>query len=130
MKSVAISGRISEGLKESSYFTKLPWVREQFITNLGIDPFPGTLNLDIVDPEDLEKLKEIKKRKGIEIIPIQPGFCSAKCFHVLVCGKINGALVIPQVPGYPESKLEIISSQKIRDVLQLEVGDHVRVEIL
>ena len=130
MKSVAISGRISEGLKESSYFTNLPWVREQFITNLGIDPYPGTLNLDIVDPEDLEKLKEIKKRKGIEIIPIQPGFCSAKCFHVLVCGKINGALVIPQVPGYPESKLEIISSQKIRDVLSLEVGDHVRVEIL
>ena len=130
MKSVAINGRISEGLKESSYFTNLPWVREQFITNLGIDPYPGTLNLDIVDPEDLEKLNEIKKRKGIEIIPVQPGFCSAKCFHVLVCGKINGALVIPQVPGYPESQLEIISSQKIRDVLSLEVGDHVRVEIL
>ena len=78
--SMAIKGRIVEGLKESSFFTRLPWVREQFITKLGIDPYPGTLNLDITDAEDVEKLKEIKKRKGIEIIPAEPGFCSAKCF--------------------------------------------------
>lgn len=128
--SIAIKGRITEGLEESSFFTHVPWVREQFITKLGIDPYPGTLNLDIIDAEDVEKLKEIKKRKGIEIIPAEPGFCSAKCFHVLVCGKIRGALIIPQVPDYPESKLEIISSGRIRDVLSLKVGDLVPVEIL
>ncbi len=128
--SITIKGRITEGLKESSFFTHVPWVREQFITKLGIDPYPGTLNLDIIDVEDEEKLKEIKKRKGIEIVPAEPGFCSAKCFHVLVCGKIKGALIIPQVPGYPESKLEIISSDRIRDVLSLKVGDLVPVEIL
>ncbi len=128
-KSIVITGRIAEGLKESSFFTNLSWVREQFITKLGIDPYPGTLNLDIVAPEDVEKLKEIKKRKGIEIIPAEPGFCSAKCFHVSVCGKINGALVAPLVSDYPESKLEIISSDRISDVLSLKVGDFVRVEI-
>jgi len=128
--SIAIKGRITEGLKESSFFTNIPWVREQFITKLGIDPYPGTLNLDIIDAQDLEKLKEIKKRKGIEIIPAEPGFCSAKCFPVLVCGKIKGALIIPQIPDYPDSKLEIISSERIRDVLSLKVGDLVPVEIL
>lgn len=127
--SIAIKGRIAEGLKESRLFTHIPWVREQFITKLGIDPYPGTLNLEIIDNQDIEKLKEIKKRKGIEIIPAEPGFCSAKCFHVLVCGKVKGALIIPQVPGYPESKVEIISSDRIRDVLSLEVGDLVPVEI-
>ena len=99
------------------------------MTKLGIDPYPGTLNLDIIDVQDLEKLKEIKERKGIEIIPAEPGFCSAKCFHVSVCGKIKGALIIPEVPDYPESKLEIISSERIRDVLPLRVGDLVEVEI-
>jgi CTP-dependent riboflavin kinase len=128
--SIVLRGRITEGLKESSFFTHIPWVREQFITKLGIDPYPGTLNLDIIDAQDAKKLREIKKRKGIEIIPVEPGFCSAKCFHVLVCGKIRGALIIPQVPDYPESKLEIISSDRIRDVLSLEVGDLVPVEIL
>ena len=128
--SIGIKGRVTEGIKESSLFTHLPWVREQFITKLGIDPYPGTLNLDIIDAEDVEKLKEIKKRKGIEIIPAEPGFCSAKCFHVLVCGKIKGALIIPQVSDYPESKLEIISSDRIRDVLSLKVSDLVSVEII
>ncbi len=128
--SIAIKGRITEGLKEASFLTHLPWVREQFITKLGFDPYPGTLNLDIIDAQDVEKLKEIKKRRGIEIIPAEPGFCSAKCFHVLVCGKIKGAIIIPQVPDYPESKLEIISSDRIRDVLSLKVGDLVLVEIL
>ncbi len=128
--SITIKGEITEGLKESIFFTHIPWVREQFITKLGIDPYPGTLNLDIIDAEDVEKLKEIKKRKGIEIVPVESGFCLAKCFHVLVCGKIKGALIIPQVSDYPESKLEIISSDRIRDVLSLKVGDFVSVEIL
>ena len=119
-----------EGLKESSFFTQLSWVREQLITKLDIDPYPGTLNLDIIDTEDVKKLKEIKKQKGVEIIPAEPEYCSAKCFHVLVCGKINGAAILPYVPDYPESKLEIISSQKIRDVLYLEVGDLVSVEVI
>ena len=128
--SIVIRGRIAEGLKESSFFIHLPWVREQFITKLGIDPYPGTLNLDIVDPEDVKKLKEVKRRKGIEIIPAEPEFCSAKCFHVLLCGKIKGALVAPSVPDYPESKLEIISPDRISDILSLKVGDFVQVEIL
>ena len=129
-ESISINGRITEGLKESSLFTHLPWVREQFITKLNIDPYPGTLNLDIIDAADIEKLKAIRKRKGIKIIPAEPGFCSAKCFHVLVCGKIKGALIAPSVPDYPESKLEIISPDRISDILSLKVGDFVQVEIL
>lgn len=127
--SIVITGRIVEGLKESSFFTHLPWVKKQFMTKLGVDPYPGTLNLDIIDASDVEKLKGIKRRKGVEIIPADPGFCAAKCFHVLVCGKVKGALIIPQVPGYPESTLEIISSDSIRDVLSLKIGDPVSVEI-
>ena len=127
--SIVITGIITEGLKESSFFTDIPWVKEQFITKLGIDPYPGTLNLDIADPKDAEKLKELKKQKGIEIIPSEEGFCPAKCFPVSVAGKIKGAIVIPQVPDYPESKLEIISSHKIREVLSLKVWDTLPIQI-
>ncbi len=127
--SIVITGIITEGLKESSFFTDIPWVKDQFITKLGIDPYPGTLNLDIADPKDAEKLKEIKKQKGIEITPSEEGFCSARCFPVLVAGKVKGAIIIPQVPDYPESKLEIISSHKIREVLSLKVGDTVPIQI-
>ena len=127
--SIKIKGKVTEGLKESSYFTGLPWVRQQFTAKLGIDPYPGTLNLDIVDAEDLARLRKIKQGKGIEIDPSEPGFCSAKCFHVLVGGRVKGAAVIPQVPDYPEGKLEIISSDWISDVLSLNIGDIVPVEM-
>jgi len=126
---VAIKGRITEGLKESGLFTHIPWVREQFIRKLGIAPYPGTLKLDVLDSHEREKLREFERGKGIEILPAEPGFCSAKCFHALICGRVKGAIVIPQVPDYPESKLEVISSKSIRDVLSLEVGDLVTVEI-
>jgi len=127
--SIRIKGKVTEGLKESGYFTGLPWVRQQFIAKLSIDPYPGTLNLDITDTEDLARLQKIKHAKGIEIEPSEPGFCSAKCFHVLIDGRVKGCAVIPQVPDYPEGKLEIISSDRIRDVLSLNTGDIVSVDL-
>ncbi|MFC2068217.1 DUF120 domain-containing protein [Chloroflexota bacterium] len=125
-----IKGKVTEGLKESSSFTELPWVREQFITKLDITPYPGTLNLEIIDTGDLEKLEEIKRRTGINIVPAVPGLCSAKCFPVMVYEKVKGALIIPQVPDYPQSKMELISSNRIRDILSLNVGDVVEVKVI
>ena len=127
--SVLIKGTLVEGMKESGLFMSIPWVREQFIEKLGIDPYPATLNLEVKNPYDLDKLKEVKNRAGIEILPMDQGFCSAKCFHVLIGGKVRGAVVIPLVEGYPESKLEIIASERLVDLLSLEVGDIVPIEI-
>ena len=126
---VLIKGTLVEGLKESGLFMSIPWVRDQFMKKLGIDPYPATFNLEVKNPQDLDKLKELKNRAGIEILPMDQGFCSAKCFHVLICGKVRGAIVIPFVEGYPESKLEIIASERLVDLLSLEVGDTVPIEI-
>lgn len=124
-----IKGTLVEGLKESELFMGIPWVREQFMEKLGIDPYPGTLNLEIKDPQDIDTLKKVKTCEGIEILPMDPGFCSAKCFHVLICGRVKGAIVIPLVDDYPESKLEIIAEERLKDLLSLQVGDTVPIEI-
>jgi len=128
-RNVVIKGTLVEGIRESVFFMSIPWVREQFIGKLGIDPYPGTLNLEIKDSHDFDKLKEVKNRAGIEITPMEPGFCSAKCFHVLICGKVKGAILIPLVEDYSESKLEIIASERLKDLLSLKVGDIVPIEI-
>ncbi|UCG64269.1 MAG: CTP-dependent riboflavin kinase [Deltaproteobacteria bacterium] len=128
-RNVVIKGTLVEGIKESGLFMSIPWVREQFIEKLGVDPYPGTLNLEIKDSQDLDKLTELKSRAGIDILPMDPGFCSAKCFHVLICGKVKGAIVIPLIDDYPESKLEIIASERLKDLLSLKVGDIVLIEI-
>jgi len=105
-------------------------VKRQFIEKLSIDPYPGTLNLEIVDPEFLQNFKELKAMKGIEITPEDPSFCSAKCYPVLIGGKLKGAIVFPLVEGYPENKMELIASQNIKKALSAKAGDDLEVEML
>jgi len=105
-------------------------VKKQFIEKLSIDPYPGTLNLEIVDRESLQTFKELKTEKGIEITPEDPSFCSAKCYQVLIGGRLKGAIVFPLVKHYPENKMELIASQNIKEALSLNTGDLLEVETL
>jgi len=105
-------------------------VRRQFIEKLSIDPYPGTLNLEIVDPESLRNFKDLKATTGIEITPEDPSFCSAQCYPVLINGQLKGAIVLPMVKDYPENKMELTASQNIKEALFLNTGDMLEVEIL
>jgi riboflavin kinase len=127
--STVIRGRVARGCGESSKFTGLPWVREQFIGKLGIDPYPGTLNLEIVDSEDRTKWQKVKRSGGIRILPAEVGFCPATGFRVLINGTLSGAIVLPEVPNYPETKVEIIASTGVMNALSLNFGDRVEIAI-
>ena len=105
-------------------------MKRQFIEKLSIDPYPGTLNLEIVDPESLQPFKELKATNGIEITPEDPSFCSARCYPVLINGQLKAAIVLPLVEGYPENKMELIAFQNIKKALSLKVGGDLEVEIL
>jgi len=126
---ITLEGVVVEGLGESNRFTCLAWVKEQLVSNLGIDPFPGTFNLKIMNKTDLQRYHQLKRRRGISIAPREPGFCPAKAFPVLVDKKIQGAIIIPLVTGYPEDKLEIVSASNIRETLGLKNGDSVKFEV-
>jgi CTP-dependent riboflavin kinase len=105
-------------------------VRRQFIEKLSIDPYPGTLNLEIIDPESLQSFNALKTKKGIEITPEDPSFCSAQCHPVLIGGQLKGAIVFPLVKDYPENKMELIASKKIKEALSLNTEDILEVETL
>ena len=105
-------------------------MKRQFIEKLSIDPYPGTLNLEIVDPDSLQTFKKLKTTTGIEITPDDPSFCSARCYLVLINGQIRGAIVFPLVDDYPENKIELIASQNIKETLSIKSGDNLEVEIL
>jgi CTP-dependent riboflavin kinase len=125
-----IRGRIVEGLGVGRDFTCVQWVKAQFISKLAIDPYPGTLNLEIVGPEDLHVFETLKATQGIEITPEDPSFCKGKCFRVLLNGRIKGAIVLPVVERYPKDKMELISSENVKKALNVEAGDFLEVEIL
>jgi CTP-dependent riboflavin kinase len=88
------------------------------------------LNLEIVDPESLQNFKELKAMRGIEISPEDPSFCSAKCYPILIGGRLRGAIVLPMVENYPSNKMELIAPQNIKEALSLRTGNDLEVEIL
>ncbi len=127
---VKIRGRIVEGLQVSANFTQIPWVRKQFISKLSIDPYPGTLNLEIVDQKDLQNFTKLKATRGVEITPEDSSFCTGKCYSVMIERKLKGAIILPVVENYPKDKMELISSLNIKEALSVNTGDFLEVEIL
>ena len=117
-----------EGLGVGGNFARIPWVRGQFISKLSIDPYPGTLNLEIADAEELQKFEWLKGTPGIEIKPEDPAFCPGRCYRVLIGGKVKGAIVLPMVEDYPQNKMELIASQNLKEALAVRVGDIIEVE--
>jgi CTP-dependent riboflavin kinase len=71
----------------------------------------------------------LKAQKGVEIVPTEEGFCSAKGFLTRLNGTLEAALIIPLVPQYPENKVEIIASMNIREALSIKDGDLVSIEV-
>ena len=52
-----------DGIRVASDFTQVPWVKDQFSCKLAIDVYPGTLNLEITDPEDLKAFDSLRPAK-------------------------------------------------------------------
>ncbi len=128
-ETLVLVGEACSGLGEGASFTALEWVRREFLSKLGFEPYPGTFNLRM-GGADWEAAKRIMARgTGIAITP-EPGFCAAKCFHVVVGGCITGAVVFPEVAGYPADKFEVISAVPVRQALGVADGDRVAVSLL
>jgi len=123
-----INGRVRTGLGAGAGFTSRPHARQQFLRALGIDPHPGTLNLGI-DPGGRAGWQALTAQPGIRIAPERDGDCGARCYPVLVAGAgqegITAAVIVPEVAGYPATKVEVLAALPLRAALQLEDGDEV-----
>jgi catechol 2,3-dioxygenase-like lactoylglutathione lyase family enzyme len=126
-----LRGRVSSGVGIGKHFTQLGWAREQFVAKLGIDPFPGTLNMILDDPESMSSWKLLRNAPGIRIDNPNggPNDCDARCFPVLVNGSVTAAIVLPEVDGYSDNQIEIIASTELRSVLGIKDGDLFDLEV-
>ena len=124
-----ITGTLVTGLGEAQGFTQLDWARKEFVDKLGIDPYPGTVNLVLENAADLKKWAEIRAAPGIVMESPEADWCNGRCYRVRIEGKITGAIVLPEVPGYPASKLEMIAPVGVRDILGIADGDPVTIEL-
>lgn len=124
-----LSGHVVTGEGEGASFTQVPWARDQFITKLGIDPHPGTLNLLLDSPIDQAHWTELKAEAGYIVAAPDPSWCNARCYPIHIAGWLPGAIIFPEVPNYPEAQVEIISALPLRKKLSLVDGASLSLEI-
>jgi uncharacterized protein YhbP (UPF0306 family) len=126
LRGVVITGRM-----EAGGFLEVPWVKERIAGLLGAEPFPGTLNLRLVEEADRGLWRErVSSGACLAVIPPEEGFCPASYFPVEVDGLIPGGIILPHVEGYPEDVIELVAGGRLRDLLALADGDEVTVTLL
>jgi riboflavin kinase, archaea type len=140
IKNVGVSARIIgvifSDLGQGSSFMALDWVQAALQKSLGFAPFPATLNVRPKMQEDTRVWDTVQKNfPGILLSPVDSGFCSARLYRVEVEGpsnstnnKVSGAVLLPDVNGYPKDKIEIIAPVRVKSALGVEDGDPVTLE--
>ena len=130
-KDLIITVTVFTGLREGSYYMSRDGYRKQFISKLGFDPFPGTLNLR-VGKEGLDNRKILDTYPFVYI----EGFANenrtygpAKCYRAMVNEEVNSAIVLPIRAHYGEDVVELIAPVSLRKQFKLNDGDKVRVRI-
>jgi len=123
---ITVKGEVFTGLSEGKRFIKLPWVRRQIEGQLGFEPHPGTLNLSV--SSDIRMGNLLEKFKGRGILP-EKGYFLGRLYKALIVGRVPGAVIRPEVPGYPENVIEIVAPICLREELHLRDGDLVEVKI-
>jgi riboflavin kinase len=122
LKRIELNGTVFSSRGEGKKFLELPWVKQQIKQKLGFTPYPGTLNM-MLSEESVKRKKLLEKAHPIKVFPAD-GYCSGTLIKAFI-GKLECAIVIPEVAGYPKGVLEIIAPVNLRETLQLEDGGEV-----
>jgi len=122
-----IRGVIESGLGKGAFFVSLDWVMDQFEKAMGFKPFPGTLNVRVLE-SDLPALRSFFAEKDFELVPDNPTFCTAWFKKVRVNGA-PAAAVFPSedVKAHGQEIIELICEKSLKDTLGLKDGDQVSI---
>jgi riboflavin kinase len=133
-----MTGIIFSDLGQASAFMALDWVQEALRNSLGFNPFPATLNLRPRAKEDAQVWEKIQEEhQGVELPPSSAGFCRARLYRIEIHGPadrprdtIKGAVLLPDVSGYPKDKIEIVAPIRLKDAFGVQDGDSLTLEFV
>jgi riboflavin kinase, archaea type len=131
-----MNGIIFSDLGQASTFMALDWVQDLLMERLGYHPFPATLNVRPAAAADERTWQRVRcELAGTPLTPASDGHCGAKLFRVEIqapgrAAKIGGAVLLPEVKDYPNSKIEIVAPVRLKDHLGVGDGDQLVVEFL
>ncbi|MDG7006290.1 MAG: CTP-dependent riboflavin kinase [Nitrososphaerota archaeon] len=130
-RTIEFTGRVFKGLGEGAYYIGLEGYKTQFAKALGFQPYPGTLNLKLESPSDVERKKELRGFDGLRIEGFQRDgrtYGGARCYRAALGKKgLPGAVLVIDRTHYDDSVMEIIAPDYLRDALALNDGEQLRV---
>ncbi len=124
---VSLSGRVIDGLGEGTYYTSMPDYKKQFSELLGIEAFPGTLNLE-VNPKERVLFTNFPPIKITGFKTEQRTFGGIACWKCRINGKTEAAAILPHRTNHPANIIEVIAPINLRKKFSLENG--ARVELV
>ena len=125
-----LSGRVVTGTGQAAGFTELTHAKQQFLEKLGIDAWPGTLNIKLEDERTLANWQSLRDGRGIGINSPDGNNCHARSYPVHINNRVTGAIIFPQINGYPADQVEVITSVSLRRHLSLNDGDRLRLDVI
>jgi len=127
-----LSGTLFSGLGEGAYYISLSGYKKQFISKLGFEPYPGTLNLKISDVIHKQFFDKLSKNDGILIEGFtdkKRTYGNVKCFPCTINSNIQGSIIVIERTHHDRSVIELISPIFLRKKLKLNDGDEVSVKV-
>ncbi|PKL66427.1 MAG: riboflavin kinase [Methanobacteriales archaeon HGW-Methanobacteriales-1] len=122
-----IKGLVTSGSQKGSYFMSQEIYIHQFQEKLGFKPFEGTFNI-LIEKQDLENIHEIRE-KNAEIVKGEGGFGDVEFIKATLEDKLEGAVIFPAKTHHPKEFLEFITSENVRETLNVRDGDFVTLSV-
>lgn len=126
---ISLRGRATSGLGQGAVFMALPWVRDGVRRLTGLDPHPGTFNVQLAGADAVAAWRRILQAPGLRLEPPTAEQCGARLFPVVVEPDVAAAVIVPDVGGHGDDVIELVASVHVRSRLGLRDGDRVTLRI-
>jgi riboflavin kinase, archaea type len=132
--SIDFEGTVVSGMGEGAYYMSLEGYRKQFKEKLGFEPYPGTLNVKLIDQIFMNARREIGRYPSVFISGFNDNMRTygwVKCYKADINkGAINNAAaLVLERTHYDDSMLEIIAPICLKEAIGIQNGDRISIKV-
>jgi len=132
--SIDFEGTVVSGMGEGAYYMSLEGYRKQFKDKLGFEPYPGTLNVKLIDQIFMNARREIGRYPSVFINGFSDNLRTygwVKCYKANINkGAVNNAAaLVLERTHYDDSMLEIIAPICLKEAIGIQNGDRISIKV-
>jgi riboflavin kinase, archaea type len=132
--SIDFEGTVVSGMGEGAYYMSLDGYRKQFKEKLGFEPYPGTLNVKLIDQIFMNARREIGRYPSVFINGFSDNMRTygwVKCYKANInkAAVNNAAALVLERTHYDDSMLEIIAPICLKEAIGIQNGDRISIKV-